>query len=153
MEELNIGNITFNTYDLGGHTTARRLWKDYCQVRRTEPVATHSHVALSHAQRVDAICFLVDANARDRFGESKIELDGLLGSEELANVPFVVLGNKIDIPRAASEDELRAALGLSRTTGKGVVPLSGIRPVEVFMCSVVLRSGYSEAFQWLSQYI
>ncbi len=68
-------------------------------------------------------------------------------------MPFVVLGNKIDIPRAASEDELRAALGLSRTTGKGIVPLSGIRPVEVFMCSVVLRSGYSEAFQWLSQYI
>jgi GTPase SAR1 family protein len=104
-------------------------------------------------QRVDAICFIVDANARDRFVESKAELDGLLGSEELANVPFVVLGNKIDIPRAASEDELRAALGLSRTTGKGTVPLSGIRPVEVFMCSVVLRSGYAEAFQWLSQYI
>lgn len=131
-----------------GKITAR------CAEQNPSVVATpHSHVALSHAQRVDAICFLVDANARDRFGESKIELDGLLGSEELANVPFVVLGNKIDIPRAASEDELRAALGLSRTTGKGVVPLSGIRPVEVFMCSVVLRSGYSEAFQWLSQYI
>ena len=43
-------------------------------------------------------------------------------------------------PQAASEDELRYALGLtSLTTGKGKVDLkeSNMRPIEVFMCSVV----------------
>ena len=60
-------------------------------------------------------------------------------------MPFLVLGNKIDIPSAASEDEMRYALGLANaTTGKGKVDLkdSNIRPAEIFMCSVVRRMGY-----------
>ena len=61
---------------------------------------------------MNGIIFIVDAADRTRFQEAKDELQGLLESQELAEVPFVVLGNKIDIPTAASEDELRNALGL-----------------------------------------
>ena len=173
---------------------------------------------------MDALVFLVDAVDRERFLESKKELDALLGDEALSQVPVLVLGNKIDIPsvsfpppgsractcvqgittdddlqadqylgvliwiafvpglmscnpvlhsvyakqplygfqamcacvtawhswlgsptlQAASEDELRVALGLiNYTTGKGKPsPDNSMRPIEVFMCSVVSRLSF-----------
>lgn len=108
------------------------------------------------AKQVDAVVYLVDAYDKERFAESKRELDALLSDEALANVPFLILGNKIDIPYAASEDELRYHLGLTNfTTGKGKVNLtdSSVRPLEVFMCSIVRKMGYGDGFKWLSQYI
>lgn len=122
---------------MGGHEIARRVWKDYYA-------------------KVDGIIFLVDSMDKIRFPESKRELDGLLSDESLGDVPFLIFGNKIDMPQAASEEELRYSLGLTNyTTGKGKVNLKGtnMRPIEVFMCSVVRRMGYKEGFEWISQYI
>eukprot|EP00232_Nephroselmis_pyriformis_P029829 CAMPEP_0182867434 /NCGR_PEP_ID=MMETSP0034_2-20130328/8718_1 /TAXON_ID=156128 /ORGANISM="Nephroselmis pyriformis, Strain CCMP717" /LENGTH=193 /DNA_ID=CAMNT_0024999791 /DNA_START=27 /DNA_END=608 /DNA_ORIENTATION=+ len=136
-EELQMAGINFKAFDLGGHEIARRVWKDYYA-------------------KVDAIVFLVDATDKERFIESKRELDGLLSDDSLGHVPFLILGNKIDIPTAASEDELRHCLGLTNyTTGKGKVNLdnTNMRPIEVFMCSVVRRMGYGDGFRWMSQYI
>uniref|UniRef100_A0A7S0VK49 Uncharacterized protein n=1 Tax=Polytomella parva TaxID=51329 RepID=A0A7S0VK49_9CHLO len=135
-EELQLAGINFKAFDLGGHEIARKVWRDYYA-------------------KVDAIVYLVDSADRERFEESRKELDGLLSDENLSQVPFLVLGNKIDLPTAVSEDELRQWLGLSMTTGKGKGSISDpkIRPCELFMCSVVKRMGYGDGFRWVSQYI
>merc|ERR1712100_225069 len=133
-EELVMGSIRFKAYDLGGHEAARQVWQNY--------YAT-----------VDGVVYLVDAVDHERIAESKKELMSLLSLDQLNEVPFLVLGNKIDLPGALSEDDLRAQLGLTQTTGKGKTVPPGIRPIEVFMCSVVRRQGYGEGFVWLSNFL
>jgi len=133
-EELVMGSIKFKTFDLGGHFAARRLWKDYFV-------------------KVDGVVFLVDAAAPDRFEESSTELNDLLTQEELAMVPFLILGNKVDLAHAASEEDLRESLQLRRTTGKGAAAPEGVRGIEIFMCSVVNKYGFAEGFQWLSKHL
>ena len=137
-DELVIDNLHLKIYDLGGHETARRLWEEY--------FAT-----------VDAVVFLVDAMDRSRFPEAKKELDAMLKSDDLAGVPMLILGNKIDLPLAASEDELKQALGLFDTyDGRDTryySEKSTVRPIEVYMCSVLRRMGYSDGFKWLSQFL
>ncbi|XP_038592061.1 GTP-binding protein SAR1b isoform X2 [Micropterus salmoides] len=136
-EELTIGGMTFTTFDLGGHVQARRVWKNYLPA-------------------VNGVVFLVDCADHDRLTESKTELDALLGDETIVNVPVLVLGNKIDRPEAISEGGLRGAFALDgQVTGKGNVSMKelNVRPLEIFMCSVLKKQGYGEGFRWLSQYI
>ena len=136
-EELSINKIRFITYDLGGHRQARRVWKDYFPA-------------------VDAIVFMIDCTNRDRFLESKVELDSLLTDDQISNVPVLILGNKIDISGAASEAEILDVFNLyGQTTGKANVARSELspRPLEVFMCSILKRQGYGEGLNWISQYL
>lgn len=135
-EELTINNVHMKAFDLGGHEAARKLWASYFP-------------------EVDAVIYLVDANDRERFPEAKKELDVLLTTDALKDTPFLVLGNKIDMPTAASEPELRAVLGLSETTGKDgrSGKETGVRPVEVFMCSIMKKTGYPDGIKWLTGHI
>ena len=135
-EDLVIDSIRFKTFDLGGHHAARMLWKDYFTT-------------------IDGIVYIVDASDRSRFAESAVELGNLLNMPELATVPIAVLGNKIDIANAASEDDFRMAMGVPvhATYGMKLKKESTNRPVEVFMCSVLKRMGFREGFQWIGQFL
>ncbi|XP_040200707.1 GTP-binding protein SAR1b-like [Rana temporaria] len=136
-EELTIAGMTFTTFDLGGHAQARRVWKNYLPA-------------------INGIVFLIDCADHDRLAESKVELDALLADETIANVPVLLLGNKIDRPEAISEERLLHTFELyGHATGKGKVSQKQLntRPIELFMCSILKRQGYGEGFRWLSQYI
>ncbi|XP_050431000.1 GTP-binding protein SAR1b-like [Adelges cooleyi] len=136
FEEYSVENIKFKTVDLCDHSQASRIRKD-------------------NFPTIDAIVFLVDASDRTRINENKFELYSLLLNEPLCNCPVLVLGNKIDRPGALSEHEFKTVFSLAQTTGKGRVARSELpgRPLEVFMCSVLKRQGYTEGFRWLAQYI
>ncbi len=137
MEEFQIGNCKVKAVDLGGHETARRVWND-------------------HAHGIDAVVYMVDCADQERFPESKRELDKLLAMEQLQNVPFLILGNKIDLPTAVPEHILRGQLGLSATTGKSNFSVgkdTGVRPIEVYMCSIVKKTGYGDGFEWLMKFV
>lgn len=71
----------------------------------------------------------------------------MLETESLSKVPIVILGNKIDKKEAVPEEQLRERLGLKEKTQNGE------RPVEVFMCSIAKKIGYTDAFKWISKYL
>ena len=124
-EELKMGNLVLNTYDLGGHETARKIWKDYFPA-------------------VNAILFLIDSVDVGRFKEARKELDSILETPELVNIPIAILGNKIDMAGAVSLEELKEALQYDDLIARET------RPIEMFMVSVTKKIGYSKALEWIS---
>eukprot|EP01079_Euglenida_sp_SAG-EU17-18_P008182 gene8182-1462_t len=156
-EELILANIRIKAFDLGGHLEARRLWRDYFTKVRLLPACflTAWLGTPASLEAVDGIIYLVDAADPQRFSEAKKELDELLSDETLRSVPFAILGNKVDIPTAVPEEQLMHGLGLvGQRTGKQSTKLDGrTRPLEIFMCSVMKRAGYGDAFKWVSNYL
>jgi len=140
-KEFTVGQVRFQAYDLGGR------W----------PVRTTLESALVG---VDGIVFMVDTSDPHRFEEAASQLHRLLlltstsNFVSLRHTPMLVLGSKIDVREAVSEDRLIQALRI-HPTGKNLKPKPAkgtrVRPVEVFMCSAVQRTGYAEGFRWLAE--
>jgi len=135
-EEFEINGCKFTTYDLGGHYAARQLWKDYLQA-------------------VDGVVYIVDVADENRLEESKEEFYHLLTEvEELKCVPILILGNKIDKVDAWSEREISSYFELDQyRTGKDRVMKGKDRALELFMCSIVEKSGFPQGFEWLSKQV
>ncbi len=132
--ELQIDGLKLRLIDLGGHPNSRR------------------QRAMLNFINIDGIVFFVDAAAPERFAEAKAELGLLLQTEELADIPILLLGNKIDRPNAALEEDLKQALGITNcVTGKEKKTSKEcrVRPMEMFMCSVIQKVGYGDGFRWL----
>ncbi|KAL6348354.1 hypothetical protein AAG906_005658 [Vitis piasezkii] len=89
-EELSIGKIQFKVFGLGGHQIARGVWKVYYA-------------------KVDVIVYLVDAYDKERFTESKKELDALLSDEVLADVPFLMSTSSKSLLARNSQHEVLAS--------------------------------------------
>jgi GTPase SAR1 family protein len=87
----------------------------------TDTLRTASIHGQRFLEQATGVIFVVDSADVERVGEAKSELDALLAIEEHPKVPFIILGNKTDIPGALSEEELRASLGVIHPTTTGKV--------------------------------
>ena len=60
----------------------------------------------------------MDSSDRERIGDSREELEGILEDSEMKGMPFVVLANKQDMQNAMSSLELIENLGLRKYNGR-----------------------------------
>jgi GTP-binding protein SAR1 len=81
-ETLVRGKVTIVNIDVGCRQENRELW--------TQSICG----ALG-------VVFMVDVHDFERFAEAAAELHALSAAKELKGVPFLVLGNKIDLPGAS----------------------------------------------------
>ncbi|KAL9656471.1 hypothetical protein ABK040_005235 [Willaertia magna] len=129
-------SCTIRATDVGGHPLVRGIWKNYFI-------------------DIDGLVFIVDANDKKRLTEASNELQKILKDNDLENIPVLVIGNKVDIPTALSEEELAYSLGIQglRTGKTAGLATNNRRPLELFMSSVVNHFNITESFEWLASYM
>merc|ERR1719489_361660 len=72
MHKVDKGKISIKVWDLGGQKKFRVMWERYCR-------------------KNDAIVFMVDAADQSNFEPAKLEMQKLLKSRTLDNIPLLVL--------------------------------------------------------------
>eukprot|EP00700_Malawimonas_jakobiformis_P002932 EC725283.1.p1 GENE.EC725283.1~~EC725283.1.p1 ORF type:complete len:181 (+),score=23.63 EC725283.1:94-636(+) len=122
---LNIGRFDVSgcrlvVWDLGGQSGMRIIWERYCR-------------------DAQAVVFVIDSAAPERFAEARETLHELLHHRALADLPLLVLANKQDISGAASADAVHEALPR----------MDPPRPLRVAPVSAVTTEGLIESFTWL----
>jgi hypothetical protein len=98
------------------------------------------------------------SNCDDVTPQGYVQRQTVLRHPDAASLPVLLLGNKCDLRQAVGEPAVRLALGLPPVSATATAfdtpmrafPVSASRPVKLFMCSVVRRTGYSEGASYSS---
>jgi len=85
---------------------------------------------------------MVDAADHEKLDASKNELHSLLDKPQLAGIPVLVLGNKVDLPNAIRERELIERMSLSDIKD---------REICCYSISCKERENIDITLQWLIQ--
>ncbi|XP_029166602.1 small COPII coat GTPase SAR1-like [Nylanderia fulva] len=143
---LSIGKMTANVIDLGGHTQARLIWKEYFY-------------------NCDGVVFIVDVNDSKRFETVKSAykmVRSLKSRKGRAKVPISVLMNKIDLANhnsLSAERDIEFCEILRRETGIDNEDESTGQPVKVTYVSITNENGSNlsgplgQSFVWLERMI
>lgn len=122
-----LGNVKLKFWDLGGQEELQSLWDKY--------------YAESHG-----IIYIVDSSDKERLDESKTAFDKMIVSENLTNVPMMLLANKQDLPECVTVGEVKALFNNSRD-------LMGNRDRRVNGVSALKGDGIQEGIEWITDCI
>jgi len=125
VEQIEIGNLQINMFDLGGQDKIRALWPHYYQ-------------------QSSGIVFVVDSNDQDRFEQAKSELHAVMSHKENVGKPLVVLANKQDLPYAVNKEIITERLALN------VIKSSDWYVIE---CSATQNQRARIGFEWLANHM
>lgn len=123
VENLRLGTLEFQVWDIGGQDKIRPLWKHYYA-------------------GTDAIIFVLDSSDKERMRDAKHEVEMLIGEDELKDAALLVLANKQDLPGAGEVSDIAEQLGLK-----------GLRRRQWFIQGAVATKGVGlyEGLDWLAR--
>jgi len=126
-EHVYVGQSRFKMYELSSVLPARWTWAG-C------------------VAQADGVVFMIDAVDRSRWAEAKNEFANICAIIRSlpVSIPMVVLCNKIDDTAAPAEADILKFLFTNLESYNATFRM------ELFMTSVVQRTGYVEALEWLS---
>mmetsp|Transcript_10509 Transcript_10509/g.18028 ORF Transcript_10509/g.18028 Transcript_10509/m.18028 type:complete len:184 (-) Transcript_10509:196-747(-) len=125
VETIDYKNLHFEVWDLGGQQTLRSSWQTYYR-------------------STDAVIMMVDSTDRARIAITKMELERLLGSDDLEGAVLLVLANKQDLKDAMTATEISENLGLHHVKGHNW---------QIQACCALTGEGLFEGLDWISQQV
>ena len=99
------------------------------------------HITRHYLLKCDALIYVIDSSDRNRFEESRNELDDLLKCEYLKNAKILIYANKQDLENCLGEKEIYEKLKLKYDTHVSLV----------MPCSAVNGKGVNEGLEWLAK--
>ncbi|NWI14643.1 ARL14 protein, partial [Crypturellus soui] len=113
-------DFTLTFWDVGGQHKMRQLWGSFLE-------------------DTDGLLYVVDSADHKRMEESKKELERVLRSEVIKNVPVVLLANKQDLPGALNAEEVTRRFHMKKYCSD--------RNWYVQPCCAITGEGLSEALK------
>eukprot|EP00818_Percolomonas_sp_WS_P006687 CAMPEP_0117443294 /NCGR_PEP_ID=MMETSP0759-20121206/4617_1 /TAXON_ID=63605 /ORGANISM="Percolomonas cosmopolitus, Strain WS" /LENGTH=188 /DNA_ID=CAMNT_0005235257 /DNA_START=81 /DNA_END=647 /DNA_ORIENTATION=+ len=124
VETLQYKNITMTTFDLGGQSRIRSLWRYYFD-------------------QTDGVIYVVDSADVDRVRESAQELHRVLADDRMNRVPVLVLANKQDLPESMTADKIVENMRMGQLKNDWYV-----QP-----CVGITGAGLIEGMEWLGEHL
>jgi small GTP-binding protein len=121
LEHLEFAEIKFDVLDMGGQRNFRLLWIDYLNT-------------------VDIVLYVIDASDHERLDETLREFQKMLVLTEEANIPILVLVNKIDLDNTMSAIDIGYKLA--------AIPEIANRDYNIIETSAITTKGLVEMFKW-----
>jgi len=124
-ETIQIGDVTFSAWDLGGQLQFRRaLWEMYTKNSK-------------------GLIYVIDLSDPARFPESRNYLWRMLRMTHLKNIPLAIFANKVDLVDCTEED-LANFMGINSKMS---------RVLSIFKTSAFTGEGIHKGIYWLADAI